>query len=159
MLHCLLLDCSASMLRRRQLALAKGLLLHWSAQLYRQRAEVAVIGFGGNGARLLQPPRKAVAVNERWIAAIDGGGATPVADALAQAEQLLQRERRRQPGRRLGLWLLTDGRFAELPPLPVGSDFCVVVDFEQAALPLGRARRLAERWRADYVRADALVSV
>ena len=49
LMHCLLLDCSGSMLKRSNLALAKGLLLRWSEQVYRQRGELAVIAFGYGG--------------------------------------------------------------------------------------------------------------
>jgi magnesium chelatase subunit ChlD-like protein len=146
------------MLKHGNLALAKGLLLHWTRQLYRQRAELAVIGFGGGGAQLLQPPRRAVAFNEGWIAAIGGGGGTPVGAALQLAEQLMAQSRRRMPGRQRGLWLLTDGRFAALPPRPRHADFCVVVDFEGEAVALGRAERIAEAWQAEHVSAQALLS-
>ncbi|MBM7059480.1 VWA domain-containing protein [Pseudomonas sp. UL073] len=156
-LHCLLLDCSGSMLKQRNLALAKGLLLHWTAQLYRQRDELAVIAFAGDQARLLQAPRKAVAFNEVWISAIAGGGGTPLDAGLQLAEQLLGKVRRRSPGKRIGLWLLSDGRFSQLPPRPAHADFCVVVDFERAALPLGRAARLARLWDAEHVAAAELL--
>lgn len=152
-LHCLVLDCSASMLKRRQLALAKGLLLQWTAQLYRRRAELAVIAFAGRQARVLQSPRKAVAFNDGWIGAIAGGGGSPVGSGLALAERLLRRARRQAPGKRLHLWLLSDGRFAELPPRPQGADACTVVDFDAAAVSLGLAERLALQWGAEYRRA------
>lgn len=157
-LHCLVLDCSGSMLKHDNLSLAKGLLLRWTQRLYRERAELAVIGFGGGGARVLQSPRRAVAFNDDWIGGIGGGGGTPVAAALQLAEQLMARWRRRTPGRQQGLWLLTDGRFDALPPRPCHADFCVVVDFESETVALGRAARIAEAWQAERVGAQALLS-
>jgi magnesium chelatase subunit ChlD-like protein len=155
-LHCLVLDCSGSMLKHDNLSLAKGLLLGWTQWLYRQRAELAVIGFGGGGARVLQPPRRAVAFNDDWIGGIGGGGGTPVADALKLAQRLMAQSRRRTPGRQQGLWLLTDGRFNALPPRPRHADFCVVVDFERDAVALGRAARIAGLWQAEHVHACRL---
>ena len=157
-LHCLLLDCSASMLRGRRLALAKGLLLAWTAALYRRREALAVIGFGGQRAHVLQAPRKAVAFNERWIAPIAGGGGSPAAAAVALADQVLTRRRRSHPGERLAVWLLSDLRFAVLPPRPQQADNCTIIDFDEGPFALGRAQRLARAWQADYRSAAELAS-
>lgn len=157
-LHCLLLDCSASMLRSRRLARAKGLLLAWTAALYRRREKLLVIGFAGEQARLVQPPGKAVAFNEGWIAAIAGGGATPLAAAVALADRVLARRRRRVPNERIALWLLSDVRVAPLPPRPQQADFCTVIDFDEGPHALGRALQLARAWNADYRSASALAA-
>jgi len=156
LLYCLLLDCSASMLRHRNLALAKGLLLHWVRDIYRQRAELAVIAFAGRQARILQQPAKAVAFNEQWISAIQGGGGTPIISAVQLTEKLLRQVRRNTPDKRIGVWLLTDGRFNDLPPRPALADFAVIVDFENAAVPLHRAARIAAAWDAELLRAGDL---
>ncbi|HUE93949.1 vWA domain-containing protein [Pseudomonas sp.] len=157
LLHCLLLDCSGSMLKRSNLALAKGLLLRWTEQIYRQRGELAVIGFAGNQARLLQPPQKAVPYNDAWIAAIGGGGGSPAVNAVQLAEQTLAKVRKAAPGKKIGLWLLSDGRFSQLPARPRHADFCVVVDFENQQLPLGRAAQIARLWDAEHLRAVDLI--
>ncbi|MCM8564420.1 vWA domain-containing protein [Thauera linaloolentis] len=156
MLHCILLDCSASMLQGRRLALAKGLLLRWTAGFYRRREDLAVIGFSGQQARVLQPPRKAVAFNEAWIAAIPGGGGTPARSAVALADALLRKRRRSTPEQHVALWLLTDARFDDIPPRPRDADICTVVDFDDAAVALGRAARIGSAWGADVVRAADL---
>jgi Mg-chelatase subunit ChlI/Mg-chelatase subunit ChlD len=153
LLHCLLLDCSASMLRDGALSLAKGLLLRLSAQLYRQRAELAAISFSGGTAQLVRPPARAAAFNEKWIRSLSGGGATPIMAALKLAADLLRRIRRRDPGKRIGLWLLTDGRFDATPPRPEDADFCVVVDFEDNIVALRRSARLAAIWQARLITA------
>ncbi len=156
MLHCILLDCSASMLEGDQLGFAKGLLQQWVRQLYRRREYLAVIGFAGDTARLLQPPHKAVAFNDAWISAIPGGGATPARAAVALADAILGRWRRRVPGQRITVWLLSDARFNALPPRPRFAHHCVVVDFDRAAVALGRARHIAEAWGAELLRAADL---
>ena len=152
-LHCMVLDCSASMLAGRNLALAKGLLQEWAQQIYRQRAQLCVIGFGGGEARILQAPRKAAHINDHWIAPIRGGGGTPIRQGLQQAEQVLAQARKKNPQQLTTLWLLTDGRFPSQPPRPEFADLCAVVDFENAAVPLGRAQQLAQQWQADYLHA------
>lgn len=145
------------MLQGRRLSLAKGLLLRWTAEFYRRREHLAVIGFSGRHARVLQPPRKAVAFNEAWIAAIPGGGATPACSAVELAERLLQQRRRKLPTQAVVLWLLTDARFSALPPRPRHADRCIVVDFDDAAVALGRAERIARAWDAELLRARELV--
>jgi magnesium chelatase subunit ChlD-like protein len=157
LLHCLLLDCSGSMLKRSNLALAKGLLLRWIEHIYRQRGELAVIGFAGNQARLLQRPQKAVAYNDTWIAEIGGGGGSPATSAVQLAEQTLAKVRKSAPGKQIGLWLLSDGRFSQLPARPRHADFCVVVDFENQPVPLGRAAQIARLWDAEHMRAVDLL--
>ncbi|MCY1562110.1 hypothetical protein D9M68_994580 [compost metagenome] len=72
---------------------------------------------------------------------------------LELAEQTLARVRRAAPGKKIGVWLLSDGRFSQLPERPRHADFCVVVDFENQAVPLGRALQIARLWQAEHVRA------
>lgn len=157
-LHCLVLDCSGSMLKGRRLALAKGLLLAWTAQLYRRRESLAVIGFSGTTARVLQPPRKAVAFNTCWIAPVAGGGGSPAASAVVLADRMLARRRRAQACETVHLWLLSDVRFASLPPRPLHATHCSVIDFDEGPFALGRARQLAQLWGAEHLSASAFAS-
>ncbi|QLF91754.1 magnesium chelatase [Pseudomonas sp. ABC1] len=152
-LHCLLLDCSASMLRGDKLALAKGWLLHCAEDCYRQRADLLVIGFAGQRAWLIQAPRRASANSRGWIAPLGAGGGSPVDAALTLSEREIGNWRKRHPGGECGLWLLSDARFRQVPPCPDAADFHVVVDFENDSIALGRAERIAQTWQAEYVRA------
>ncbi len=146
------------MLRGRRLATAKGVLLAWTAMLYRRRESLAVIAFSGDAARVLQAPRKAAVFNQGWIAPIAGGGGTPAASAMALAEALLARHRRSVPGEHVAVWLLSDARFASLPPRPRHADQYTVIDFDEGPFALGRARRLARAWKADHWPASELAS-
>lgn len=146
------------MLRGKRLASAKGLLLAWTAMLYRRRESLAVIGFSGKAARVLQVPQKAVVFNEGWIAPITGGGGTPAASAVMLAEVLLARRRRCSPGEHLAVWLLSDARFASVPPRPRHADQYAIIDFDEGPLALGRARQLARAWQAEHVPASSLTS-
>lgn len=158
-LHCVLLDCSASMMTAGQLAAAKGILLDLGQQVYRQRDALAVIGFAGDQVQLLHDPHKATACALDWVQPISGGGGSPVQLAVQSAEQLMQRQRRRYPDRRRVLWLLSDGRYDPLPSLPRHVHESHVVDFESGYLMLGRIRQLAELWQAHYTPASHWVNV
>ncbi|GGK07284.1 vWA domain-containing protein [Pseudomonas matsuisoli] len=158
-LHCVVLDCSGSMLKRRSLSLAKGLLTRWSARIYRERGELMVIGFSGSRAHVLRHPGKAIAFNERWIRPIEGGGASPATSGMALAERILASVKRKTPGKATFLWFLSDGRFDPLPECPRYADTIGLVDFESASVPLGRMSRLAMQWSASYQRAEDMARV
>ena len=155
--YCLLLDCSASMLTQQKLSLAKGLILAFSRQVYQQRGELAVIGFRGDEARILKMPGKLTSLNEQWIYSIQGGGGTPLCKGIKAAETLLTQYQWKFPSLAVDCWLLSDGRFRELPSAPEGAANYIVIDFEEGRLRLARAKQLAEQWQADYLRATDLL--
>jgi len=158
-LHCVVLDMSASMLRGEKLALAKGCLLALTELFYRRRERMAVIGFAGAQAQLLQAPAKVAAFNAAWIAPLQGGGGTPVQSAMAVLEAVLTQQKAAQAGLHSTVWLLTDGRFDPLPARPAGADACHIVDFENDAVALRRCERLALSWDAHLVLAQELERV
>jgi magnesium chelatase subunit ChlD-like protein len=51
------------------------------------------------------------------------------------------------------LWLLSDGRFASLPPRPQQADQITVIDFDTQWLQLQRCPKLAQEWGAELIRA------
>ncbi|EKS66451.1 MULTISPECIES: VWA domain-containing protein [Caballeronia] len=158
-LHCFLLDCSGSMLAGERLARAKGMLVALFDRAYRERAEIALICFGGARAKVRRQPGAAHWFNERWVAPIGGGGGTPLALGLASAGTVLEKAARRRPAQRRCLWVLTDGRTNEQPQAPHAADEIVVVDFEEGAIRVGRGEALAREWSARYVLADALIRI
>ncbi|PWW47676.1 magnesium chelatase subunit ChlD-like protein [Melaminivora alkalimesophila] len=151
-LHCFVLDCSGSMLRSGQLARAKGVLAQLLQQAYLWRDPVALVNFGGRGSALVRAPGRAPLRPEALVLPLDGGGGTPLAEALARADAVLRRHRH---GPRW-LWLLTDGRTRETPARPRHADGLWVIDFEHARPPLGRAAALAGAWDARLVPAREL---
>ncbi|WP_454726590.1 MULTISPECIES: vWA domain-containing protein [Cupriavidus] len=156
-LHCFVLDCSASMLQGRQLALAKGVLLRLLQRAYQARAEVALVCFAGTHAEVRLQPARARPWSETWIRPIAGGGGTPLALGMRRAGELLARAGRRRPAQQRWLWLLSDGRSAEQPARPRWADAVMVVDFEQQAVALGRCQALAAAWHGDWLTARALM--
>lgn len=101
------LDASGSSALHR-LAEAKGAINLLLADCYVRRDEVAVIAFRGRSAELLLPPTRSLVRARRSLAALPGGGGTPLAHAL-EASLLLASQVRRS-GASPVLVLLTDGR-------------------------------------------------
>jgi magnesium chelatase subunit D len=100
-------DASGSSALHR-MAEAKGAVEMLLGDCYARRDRVALIAFRGTEASVLLPPTQALARARRCLAALPGGGATPLAAALEAAQVLAEQERRQQ---RLPLLLvLTDGR-------------------------------------------------
>jgi magnesium chelatase subunit ChlD-like protein len=149
-LHCVVLDCSGSMLNGKRLGLAKGLIVALFDRAYRERAEVALVCFGGATAEVRREPGAAHWWNDRWLAPISGGGGTPLALGVRTGASVLLRAARHKPSQRRVFWLLTDGRSTETPTRPDSADQIVIVDFESEAVSLGRCAKLAESWQADF---------
>ncbi len=74
-------DASGSMALQR-LAEAKGAVELLLAQTYVRRDKVALVAFRGAEATLLLPPTRALARAKRLVAALPGGGGTPLASAI-----------------------------------------------------------------------------
>lgn len=157
-LHCFLLDCSASMLGGARLAKAKGLLLACFDRAASERAEVALICFGGARADLRFGPAVPRWWNERWLRPIGGGGGTPLLLGMRTAARVLERAARNKPGQERVLWVLTDGRSGDRPMRPSAADRVVVVDCENVAPVLGRCLQLVREWGAMYVRPEEIAS-
>lgn len=163
-LHCIVLDTSGSMRQQGRLALAKGQVAALLDLATRQGDEVAVLSFGGQGVDLLLPPGPARAVARHRLRPLGGGGGTPLAQALDEADRLLQRAARAASvpagagpagGRAFEcwLWLLSDGRTLEQPRAPRAAQHVVIVDFDDPRKAVGRCAAWAAAWGASYHRA------
>ena len=100
-------DASGSAALAR-LAEAKGAVELLLAQAYARRDHVALVAFRGRGAELLLPPTRSLVQTKRRLAALPGGGGTPLAAGLNTALALAVQARRR--GLTPTAVLLTDGR-------------------------------------------------
>ena len=78
------------------------------AEAYSSRDHVALVAFRGEQADLLLPPTRSLVQTKRRLAALPGGGGTPLAAGLDQAGRLAEASRGR--GLTPTLVLLTDGR-------------------------------------------------
>ena len=102
-----LVDASGSAAMHR-LAEAKGAIELLLGECYVRRDRVALLAFRGTGAELLLPPTGALARARRSLAALPGGGGTPVASGLDAAMELASQLRRL--GETALIVMLTDGR-------------------------------------------------
>lgn len=100
-------DASGSAALHR-LSEAKGAVELLLADCYVRRDRVALIAFRGAAAELLLPPTRSLPRAKRCLAALPGGGGTPLAAGLMAAQALAQALQRQ--GSSPSLVLLTDGR-------------------------------------------------
>ena len=157
-------DASGSSALHR-LAEAKGAVEMLLAESYARRDRVSLIAFRGKGTELLLPPTRALARAKKVLAALPGGGGTPLAHAIEAAlEQALAVKR---SGSAPLVVMLTDGRAniardgapgrpgAERDALIASARFAqqnipaLFVDTSLRGEPV--ARRVADAMRARYV--------
>jgi magnesium chelatase subunit D len=100
-------DASGSAALHR-LAETKGAIELLLAECYVRRDQVAVLAFRGQSAALLLPPTTSLTRARRSLAALPGGGGTPLASAIEAAAALADTVTRR--GQAPSVVLLTDGR-------------------------------------------------
>jgi magnesium chelatase subunit D len=100
-------DASGSSALSR-LAEAKGAVEMMLAQAYVKRSQVALIAFRQSGAELLLPPTRSLTRARRALAALPGGGGTPLAAGLMAAQHLAEAAQR--AGQTPTIAILTDGK-------------------------------------------------
>ncbi len=88
-------DASGSAALHR-LAEAKGAVEHLLAECYVRRDQVALLAFRQYAAEVLLPPTRSLARAKRCLAALPGGGATPLAAGLDAAAALADSARRKE---------------------------------------------------------------
>ena len=148
-----------------RLAEAKGAVELLLAETYARRDRVSLIAFRGKGTEVLLPPTRALARAKKVLAALPGGGGTPMAHAIDAA--LEQAIGTRRGGSAPLVVMMTDGRAniardgspgrkqAEVDALAAGARFAsqhIPAMFVDTS-PRGEvvARRLAEAMKARYI--------
>ncbi|MEO1203402.1 MAG: VWA domain-containing protein, partial [Pseudomonadota bacterium] len=164
-------DASGSQAAQR-LAEVKGAIEILLNDCYVRRDQVALIAFRGTEAEVVLPPTRSLARARRLLAALPGGGGTPLAAGIDAARELTDNITRQ--GRIAAVVLLTDGRAnitreqkpgaeqAEEEALAAGRMLAMTgVDamlVDTSRRPRPRASKLAEAMHARYIplpRADA----
>lgn len=157
-------DASGSSALQR-LAEVKGAVELLLADCYIRRDEVALIAFRGTKAELLLPPTRSLARAKRSLAALPGGGGTPLSLAIDAAAKLALAIRSK--GQSPTIVLMTDGR-ANVSRDGQGSRAVAEVEAHEAARqlaatgvpvvlvdssprPQATAEKLAAEMRARYV--------
>jgi magnesium chelatase subunit D len=100
-------DASGSTAMQR-LAETKGAIELLLAECYIRRDQVALIAFRGKGAEMLLPPTRSLTRAKRSLAALAGGGGTPLASGINAATALALNVRRR--GISPLIVIMTDGK-------------------------------------------------
>lgn len=149
-------DTSGSMGADQRVEAALGVATGLLTDAYQRRDRVAVVAFGGDGARVVLAPTGSVEVARARLADLATGGRTPLADGLRSALDVV---RRAGPGRRAVLVVITDGRATAAPgdddpwtaALAAAADVAaapgvtgLVVDAETGTPRLGLAAELAQ---------------
>ncbi|TCJ29441.1 magnesium chelatase subunit D family protein [Nocardioides jejuensis] len=157
-------DTSGSMGATKRVKEIKTAVVSLLLDAYQRRDKVAVVTFGGDRATVALEPTTSVDRAERMLGEVPTGGRTPLAEALVSAEQVVRRERARDPQRRPLVVLVTDGRATSgkgalgraqqvADVLGTHDTPWVVVDAEdpRAVVRLGLAQDLAARLGAEHL--------
>ena len=156
-------DASGSMAARDRLAAVTGAVHSLLGDAYQRRDRVAVISVRGRQPEILLPPTGSIDVARRRLEDVKTGGRTPLPEGLKLAADLIEREHRREPGRRAILVILSDGKATGANGLTnlrmVAHDIAqrglagsVVIDCEnQSRIRLGLALELAKNLGAPCI--------
>jgi len=96
---------------------AKGAILGWLISAYQNRDLVALVAFRGERAEVLLQPTSSVLSARQSLRQLPVGGATPLADGLVKASQLIRVARQKEPRLEPLLVLVSDGE-ANVPLVP-----------------------------------------
>ncbi|PRQ12640.1 magnesium chelatase [Corynebacterium sp. 13CS0277] len=163
-----LVDASGSMAARDRLSAVTGAVVSLLRDAYQRRDKVAVISVRGRAPEILLPPTGSIEVAVRRMAHAATGGRTPLAQGLLLAEELIEREHRKEPGRRAMLVVLSDGRDTSAAGVAGvrraatqisrrGLAGSLVVDCERGGrVTLGLAKELARGLVGAYAKLDEL---
>ncbi|MGJ4928939.1 magnesium chelatase subunit D [Bradyrhizobium sp. HKCCYLS2038] len=156
-------DASGSSALQR-LAEVKGAVELLLAECYIRRDEVALIAFRGRSAELLLPPTRSLTRAKRSLAALPGGGGTPLSAAIFAATELALAVKAK--GQAPTIVLMTDGRAnvardgggrseAEAEALVAAKQLALtgipVVLVDSSPRPQDKAAQLAGAMQARYV--------
>ncbi|MFC6316743.1 vWA domain-containing protein [Corynebacterium gerontici] len=169
-------DASGSMAARDRLESVTGAVVSMLQDAYQRRDKVAVISVRGAQPEVVLPPTGSIDVAVRRLEGLKTGGRTPLGEGLMLAHEMIQREHRKEPGRRALLVVLSDGRATGAAGLDGSRNAAaliqqrglagsVVIDAEQGKrIKLGLAKELA--WQLggicvqlEHLSADALSEV
>ncbi len=104
-----LVDASASMRAMDRIECAKRAVLDLLVDAYKKRDRVGLVTFRDKQAQLVLAPTSSLQLAKLCVRDITTGGSTPLCHGLALACQVIRRERRRDPGLKPILVILTDG--------------------------------------------------
>jgi magnesium chelatase subunit D len=104
-----LVDCSASMGAQRRILATQGAILSLLVDAYQRRDRVGLITFREQSASVILRPTSSIELAKRAFQSMAIGGTTPISRGLWSADELIQRELRRERSLVPVLILISDG--------------------------------------------------
>lgn len=145
---------------------AKGAALAILRKVHQNRGEVAMVAFGGQKATLILPPTSSIEFAESALELLPAGGATPFAESLYLAWQLIRSEQIKNPVVRPILVIISDGEAnvsisPELEPMEELESLAEKIAHDRIAAALidaavkqkgeSQMQRLAAKMQASYI--------
>jgi magnesium chelatase subunit D len=103
-----------------QLSAAKGAALALLQAAYIRRDRVGLIAFWGEEAQILLPPTSSIHLARKKLRHLSSGGATPFADGLVKAWNVIRAEKLKAASRETVLVIVSDGE-ANVALAPMGN--------------------------------------
>ncbi|MDO8739662.1 VWA domain-containing protein, partial [Candidatus Deferrimicrobium sp.] len=104
------MDASASMETQQRMVATKGAVLSLLRDSYVKRDRVGLISFRDTVGEVVVPPTGSASLAAMQLTWLASGGTTPLSIGLFAAVKTLEREKVREPSRKVLLVLITDGR-------------------------------------------------
>jgi len=149
-INCILLDTSASTLKRMQFSRAKAVVLELAQAAYRQREHLVIFGFGNQQVEQLMVKQKAPKLVKQWLDKITAAGGTPLREMLEQLGTYQSNLAKVSPALRCRNFLITDGRSSQdVNGITLIGD-TLLIDIEDAAVKRGRGVDIARQLNGQY---------
>lgn len=126
---------------------AKGILQYFCQQVHQCGELLSIISFGNQCVETLLPIQIAPKSIDSLLSNIQGGGGTP----LNQALQLIAQRSKYYRDYEQALYILTDARSHQPLELPELNLSISIIDMENQAVRLGKAQELAKNLKGQYI--------
>ena len=149
-INCILLDTSASTLKRRQFSRAKAVVLALAKTAYQHREHLVIFGFGNQEVQQLMVKQKAPKLIKQWLDKITAAGGTPLREMLKQLSTYQDNLAKNSSSLRCRNILITDGCSSQhVDDIALKGD-TLLIDIEDSAVKRGRGVDIARQLNGQY---------
>ncbi|MCG8609682.1 MAG: AAA family ATPase [Pseudomonadales bacterium] len=145
-----LLDSSGSTSNSKSLHHAKQVIRNLVKRCYLKRQRLVFIEFGNDQIVTHWNGRRAPASIDAVLDSVTATGGTPLNQALAHAQRVIQRYQKQSPNLLSLMYLFTDGRTLNPPTSQQVDAEVLVVDTEMGSVQLKRSQRIARSLSGRY---------